>query len=141
MQHRGIVNTFGAYQAYYEVGFLFDQTPSNISWIGSIQACLLLVVGGPLTGPIFDAGYLRSLIVVGSIVSVFGMMMTSICREYWQIILSQGLVVGMGSGCMMLPSIAVMPQYFTHKRALATGIAASGGSLGQYISSHSLEGC
>jgi hypothetical protein len=107
---RGICNTFGAYQTYYEVGLLRDQTPSNISWIGSLQAFLLLIVGGLLTGPIFDAGYLRSLVLVGSVSSVFGMMMTSICREYWQVVLAQGLTVGIGAGCMLLPSVAVMPQ-------------------------------
>jgi presenilin-like A22 family membrane protease len=38
------------------------------------------------------------------------MMMTSICTEYWQVVLAQGLVVGIGTGCMLLPSVAVMPQ-------------------------------
>ena len=127
---RGVTNTFGAYQIYYEANLLKDESPSRISWIGSIQAFLLLLVGGCITGPIFDAGYLRSLIIVGSITSVLGMMMTSICKEYWQIVLSQGLCVGIGAGCLFLPSVAVMPQYFTERRAFATGIAAAGSSIG-----------
>jgi MFS family permease len=61
---------------------------------------------------------------------VFGMMMTSICTEYWQVILAQGVVTGIGMGCMMLPSVAVMPQYFKTRRAFATGVAASGSSVG-----------
>lgn len=129
----GISNTFGAYQTFYEQGLLKDQSPSNISWIGSIQAFMLLIIGGFVTGPIFDAGYLRAMVLVGSFASVFGMMMTSICKEYWQIILAQGLVVGFGSGCMLLPSVAVMPQYFTKRRAFATGIAAAGSSIGGII--------
>lgn len=127
---RGICNTFGAYQTFYEQNLLKDQSASNISWIGSIQAFMLLVIGGFVTGPIFDAGYLRAMVFVGSFASVFGMMMTSICKEYWQIVLAQGLVVGFGSGCMLLPSVAVMPQYFTKHRAFATGIAAAGSSIG-----------
>lgn len=130
---RGIANTFGAYQIYYEAALLKNQTPSNISWIGSIQAFLLLIVGGFVTGPIFDAGYLRALVLVGSALAVFGMMMTSICKEYWQVILAQGVVTGIGMGCMMLPSVAVMPQYFKSKRAFATGVAASGSSLGKLL--------
>jgi MFS family permease len=129
--YRGVANTFGAYQTFYEGGLLKDQTPSQISWIGSIQAFLLLIVGGFVTGPIFDAGYLRALVLVGSALAVFGMMMTSICKEYWQVILAQGVVTGVGMGCMMLPSVAVMPQYFKRRRAFATGIAASGSSLGR----------
>jgi hypothetical protein len=131
---RGIANTFGAYQTFYEGDLLKNQTPSQISWIGSIQAFLLALVGGLGTGKIFDAGYVRALVLVGSILVVFGMMMTSICKEYWQVILAQGIVVGVGMGCMFLPSVGVMPQYFKHKRAFATGIAASGSSLGMLAS-------
>ncbi|PMD31678.1 putative MFS monocarboxylate transporter [Hyaloscypha variabilis F] len=129
----GIANTFGAYQIFYEANLLKTQTPSQISWIGSIQAFLLLAVGGFITGPIFDAGYLRGLVLFGSAAAVFGMMMTSICKEYWQVILAQGVVTGIGVGCMMLPSVAVMPQYFKTRRAFATGVAASGSSLGGII--------
>ncbi|EKD14295.1 putative monocarboxylate permease-like protein [Drepanopeziza brunnea f. sp. 'multigermtubi' MB_m1] len=125
----GIANTFGAYQNYYENALLRDETPSRISWIGSIQGFLLILVGGLFTGPIFDTGHLRGLVVAGTVLSVFGMMMTSICREYWQFILAQGLVVGVGSGCFLLPSIAVFPQYFTERRALAAGLAAAGGVI------------
>lgn len=93
---------------------------------------MLLIVGGCFTGPIFDAGYMRVLVIVGASASVFGMMMTSICTEYWQIILAQGIVVGFGAGCMLLPSVAVMPQYFTTRRAFATGVGAAGSSIGKH---------
>ena len=96
--YRGLTNTFGAYQNFYETGILKSQTPSQISWIGSIQACLLLIVGGFITGPIFDAGYPRGLVILGSATAVFGMMMTSICKEYWQVVLAQGVVTGIGMG-------------------------------------------
>ena len=131
IRFRGVANTFGAYQNYYENNLLRNETPSRISWIGSIQAFLLLLVGGLLTGPIFDAGDLRKLVMAGTFLTVLGMMMTSICKEHWQLILAQGLVVGVGAGCMLLPSVAVFPQYFTRRRALATGIAAAGSSIGQ----------
>ncbi len=94
---------------------------------------MLLIVGGCITGPIFDAGYLRALVIVGSFAAVFGMMMTSICQEYWQVVLAQGIIVGFGAGCMLLPSVAVMPQYFTKRKAFATGIGAAGSSLGTFF--------
>lgn len=105
---------------------------SNISWIGSLQA-FLLVLGGVVTGPLFDYGYLRTLVLLGSFLSVFGMMMTSLCTHYWQILLAQGLVVGLGNGMIFLSSIAILPMYFTTKRAMVQGIAASGSSLGGVI--------
>lgn len=50
--NRGIVNMFGAFQTFYENDLLSHESPSNISWIGSIQAFLLLLVG-VFTGPLF----------------------------------------------------------------------------------------
>jgi len=69
-------------------------------------------------------------VILGSATAVFGMMMTSICKEYWQVVLAQGVVTGIGMGAMYLPSVAIMPQYFKTRRAFATGIAASGSSFG-----------
>jgi predicted MFS family arabinose efflux permease len=85
----GILNAFGAYQTYYESGKLFTTTPSNISWIGSIAAFMLLFVG-IFVGPLYDRGHLRTLLVFGSFMVVLGHMMISICNAYWQVVLAQG---------------------------------------------------
>ncbi|EJT69098.1 hypothetical protein GGTG_13366 [Gaeumannomyces tritici R3-111a-1] len=52
-------------QTYYEANLLRDSTPAVISWIGSIQGALLLG-GGGLAGPLFNAGYFRALISTGT---------------------------------------------------------------------------
>ena len=59
---------------------------------------LLLLLTGVFAGPCYDAGYLRSLLIVGSFLVVFGHMMLSICDTYWQVLLAQGVVVGIGAG-------------------------------------------
>ncbi|KAK4964086.1 hypothetical protein LTR66_012481 [Elasticomyces elasticus] len=128
----GIVNTFGVYQTYYETGILASSTPSNISWIGSIQAFLLMLVGA-LTGPIYDAGYFRELLITGSFLIVFGQMMLSLCTSYWQVLLSQAICVGLGCGCLFVPAVAILSTYFTTKIATAMGLAAAGSSLGGVI--------
>ena len=61
---------------------------------------------------------------------VLGMMMTSICTNYWQTFLAQGLVIGLGNGCVFLASVAIVGQYFTTKKSFATGVASVGSSLG-----------
>jgi MFS family permease len=71
--------------------------------------------------------------VVGSFLIVFGLMMSSLATEYYQLFLSQGLCVGIGGGCVFAPSVAVISTYFTTKRALAIGIVAAGGSVGSTI--------
>ena len=63
---------------------------------------------------------------------VLGMMLTSISSEYWHLILAQGVMFGLGSGCLFIPSIAVLPAYFDKKQALALGIGASGSAIGTF---------
>lgn len=120
------------YQTYYQLSLLSDHDASEISWIGTFQA-FLLVSFSLVAGPIFDRGHFRILLVLGTFLTVFGIMMNSISNNYWQVFLSQGLCIGLGTGCLFLPSVAIVATYFTTKRALAIGIVASGGSFGSVI--------
>ncbi|PLN78080.1 monocarboxylate transporter [Aspergillus taichungensis] len=128
----GVINTWGAFQTYYEQTILSDTSSSSIAWIGSLQSFLLMLFG-VVTGPLFDAGYFRALLGFGTIVMPFGLMMASISSQFWHLILAQGICVGLAAGCLFVPSVAVLPQYFQRKRGLANGIAASGSSIGGVI--------
>jgi len=128
----GVINTFGSYQAYYRSNLLTSSNPSAISWIGSIQAFFLLVIG-MVTGPIYDAGYFRSLLAGGSFMLVLGQMMLSLAHEYWQVLLAQAFCVGIGCGMLFIPSVAILNTYFTTRIGMAVGLAASGSSLGGVI--------
>lgn len=88
---------------------------------------------GVITGPLFDAGYFRGLLSFAAIMLPFGLMMTSISTKYWHLILAQGVCVGLAAGCMFVPSVALLPQYFRRKRGLANGLAASGSSIGGVV--------
>jgi MFS family permease len=133
------VNSFGVFQTFYQSDLLRSQTPSNISWIGSVQTFLILV-GAALVGPLFDRGYLPILIRVGSFLVVFGTMTVSLCTEYWQFLLAQGVTVGVGLGCLFLPSVAVIAHYFAKRKSAALGVASAGGSLGETHSKQSERG-
>ncbi|KAK3330053.1 major facilitator superfamily domain-containing protein [Apodospora peruviana] len=128
----GLINTFGVFQAYYETHQLSESSSSDISWIGSIQASLLMLVG-VFSGPLFDAGYFRHLLLVGLFLVVFGQFMTSLCVSYWQVFLAQGLCVGIGMGLLFLPSAAIVSQYFSRRRALAIGISSAGSPVAGII--------
>lgn len=107
-------------------------SPSAISWIGSTQSFLLLAVG-VISGPLYDAGYLRFLLYSGLVLVTLGRMITSICTEYWQVMLAQALCTGVGTGCLYIPSVAIIPEYFFKRKALAMGIVTSGSSFGGVI--------
>jgi hypothetical protein len=126
----GVVNTFGVFQSYYKTTLIPHVSASTISWIGTTQG-FLLFLAGVVAGPFFDKGHMRLLVLLGTFFITLGLMLTSVCTEYYQLFLAQGVVVGLGCGLVFLPSIAVVATYFTSRRALATGITASGGSIGK----------
>lgn len=130
--NRGLLNAFGAFQVYYTSTLIPDSNNSAVSWIGSIQAfltCCVTIVAGPL----FDRGHAKAIVYAGSFMVTFGLMMASLGTQYYQLLLAQGFCIGIGAGCIFIVSVAIIPQYFSTKRAFAIGIAASGSSLGGVI--------
>ncbi|ANB13715.1 Mch5p [Sugiyamaella lignohabitans] len=124
----GLINTFGAFETYYQEDLLSHEDPSTIAWIGSIQG-YFVVAAAIVFGRMVDAGYIQSLLYVGTFLLTFGMMMTSISSEFYQIFLAQGVVVGIGCCCMFVVSVSVVASYFSTRRAFFVGIVASGVSL------------
>ncbi|KAL5341408.1 major facilitator superfamily domain-containing protein [Aspergillus crustosus] len=128
----GIISTYGAFQEFYQTELLPEESPSAISWVGSIQATLIVMVG-IVSGPLVDLGYLRPLIVSGSFLVVLGMMMTSLATEYYQVLLAQGFCVGIGGGIAYIPALVVISMNFTTKRPIAIGCASIGTSVGSVV--------
>lgn len=60
-------------------------------------------------------------------------MMVSLCTEYYQFMLAQGVLMGSAVAFLQFPAFAVVAQYFDKKRAAAMGIVASGSSIGGVI--------
>lgn len=123
------MNSFGVYQAYYQFELLQSHSASNIAWIGSLQGALLLLIGA-FSGPLFDKGYFRLIQIFAGLGVVFALMMLSLARNYYSVMLSQGVLLGICLGFLYIPSVALIPLYFKKNRGLALGLATAGGSLG-----------
>ena len=143
----GYISSFGVFQTYY-VGAL-GHPPSDISWVGSVQIFFLFFIG-TFSGRATDYGLLRPTILLGSFLMIFGVFMTSMCtkyvsflylvyriavdrRRYWQLFLAQGICTGLGNGLLFCPALSVLSTYFSSKRSLAIGLAASGSATGGLI--------
>lgn len=126
----GYINSFGVFQTYY-VSTL-HHPPSDISWVGSIQIFLLFFIG-TLSGRATDYGLFRHAYLLGSILQVLGVFMTSLCTRYWQLFLAQGVCTGIGNGLLFCPMVAIVSTYFSKKRAFAIAIVASGTAPGGVI--------
>lgn len=126
----GYPSTFGVYQLYYRDTLRLPE--AQISWIGSLQVFLAFAMC-TVSGRLADAGYVKSTIVGGSSLVVFGTFMTSLASEYWQIFLAQGLCTGLGLGIIFMPPLSVINSYFKTKKASAMAVAATGTGLGSVI--------
>lgn len=91
-------------------------------------------MGGVISGPIYDHGYIRELLFVGTFLTVFGVMMLSLATEFFHVLLAQGFCVGIGSGILYTPCIALVASCFHNKRALAICLATSGTAVGKSAS-------
>src|SRR4051812_19499111 len=92
----GWINCIGIFQEYYQLNTLKQYTSSTVSWIPSMEL-FMMFLGGPIFGKVFDNYGPRYLLLFGTFFHVFGLMMTSLSTEYYQILLSQGVCSALGA--------------------------------------------
>jgi MFS family permease len=123
----GFLNSFGVLQSFY-VSYL-GRSPSDISWIGSVQAFLLFFISA-FSGRLSDAGYFHQSLLVGTALQILGIFSASFAKNYWQLLLSQGVCVGIGGGLVFVPALSLVGTYFSKRQSLALSICACGNSVG-----------
>ncbi|ATY64058.1 Major facilitator superfamily general substrate transporter [Cordyceps militaris] len=124
----GLVNCVGVFQQYYVTHTLSQYSASTVSWITSTQVFMMNFLGIGI-GRLYDNYGPRWILLGGTIVYVFGLMMTSLATEYYQIFLAQAIVAAMGSSAIFHASMASIVSWFLKNRAAAYGIMVSGSSL------------
>ena len=128
----GWINAIGIFQEYYQTNTLASYSPSTVSWIVSLEV-FFMFIGGPFVGKLFDNYGPRYLLLGGSFLHVFGLMMTSLSTEYYQFILAQGICSPIGSSAVFYAAMSSVVTWFFERRAFALGMMASGSSLGGVI--------
>jgi MFS family permease len=123
------INCVGVFQDYYMRAQLKQYSPSEVAWISSVEVFFMLATG-PVAGFVFDNYGPTKLLIAGSFLHVFGLMMASISTEYYQFMLSQGVCSPIGACCIFTAAVSCVSTWFYKKRGMASGIVASGSSLG-----------
>lgn len=128
----GYINSFGAFQAYYITVFP-DRAASEISWIGAVQVWLTFFVGA-FSGRLLDAGKFKVTFLTGAILHLLGVFTMSLSGDaYWKLMLTQGVLTGLGNGIIFTPSVSLVATYFDKRRALAVGLVTTGNSAGGLV--------
>ena len=150
----GIMNTVGTFQAYLSTHQLASYSPSSVGWIFGLYVFLSFFCGVQI-GPIFDAKGPRWIVALGTIFLLAGMLGTAfstgkfyphfhvLCDflfadqfcslEFWHFIVTFSILCGIGTSLIFTPAIASIAHFFHARRANATGIAATGGSVGGIV--------
>lgn len=128
----GIASSFGVFTAYYKESLLPTTSSFRIGWINSVQSAFIFF-GGTFSGKIFDAGYFYHLEAAGMVISFVTFMLIAECKEYWQVLLAQGVGLGIGMGLLFSPSLACTGAYFKKYRPMALSVCVGGGGLGGIV--------
>lgn len=92
-----------------------------------------MLFGGPFVGKVFDDYGPRYLLATGAFLHVFGLMMTSISKKYYQFLLSQAICSAIGASMVFYPAFTCVSTWFFAKRGASFGLVAAGSSLGGVI--------
>jgi MFS family permease len=63
----------------------------------------------------------RTITILGILLTSTGFTLASLCSSVWQLLLTQGLLVGFGMSLLYFPFLAPAPEYFSRHRATAMG--------------------
>lgn len=92
-----------------------------------------MIFFGTIYGRLFDTYGPRWLLLGGTVTYIFGIMMISLSKTYYQFFLSQAIVSSAGSSAIFSASMASVVSWFLRRRAFAFGIMVSGSSLGGVV--------
>lgn len=126
----GFINSFGVFQTYYTESL--GETQSTISWVGSVQLWTIFFISA-FSGRALDAGLFTPTFFVGSVIQVIGIFMTSLAKNFWQLVLAQGICTGMGGGIVFTPALGIVATYFERRRGLAIACVSTGNSVGGLV--------
>ncbi|KAJ1911784.1 hypothetical protein H4219_005827 [Mycoemilia scoparia] len=121
--------SMGVYQAYYLETMFKNESAAKISWITT--TCVICLSGMMVVGGIiFEKIGPRFTILIGTNMMVLGYLLASFSTRIWQLILTQGLLVGTGAAVMNSVAMVLPLDYFDGGKGLAIGIATSGAGIG-----------
>ncbi|KAJ4287026.1 hypothetical protein N0V88_007790 [Collariella sp. IMI 366227] len=125
----GLLNTLAVLQAWVSEHQLSGMSASTTGWIFSTFSFFVFFCGAQI-GPIFDAYDIRLLTIPGSIGVVVALICMSFSTEFYQFLLSFGVLGGISASLQFYPSVSAVSHWFLRRRSLATGIAFTSGGLG-----------
>ena len=126
----GVYYAFGVF--FSDLQQAFSANRADVSLISSI--CIgTILSSGVVYGWAVDRYGPRIPIALGGIVAFAGLMLASHASHLWQLYLSLGFLVGLGTGATTVPTISALSHWFVKMRGFVIGIASAGAAAGMMV--------
>lgn len=103
--------------------------PMEYGLVGGLNfSCAMLLA--PLTTYLASRLRLQVVVLSGCVLQGIGYVAASFASRTWHLYLTQGALVGSGIGFIIIPSTAVLSQWFSKRRSIANGISSAGSGVG-----------
>lgn len=126
----GISFSFGL--LYIEFLDEFGASKSTTAWIGSLFIAVPLLAG-PVMSALVDRYGCRSMTILGGIISSLGFVLASISTTLETMMLTFGVIAGLGLGLVYVTAVVSIAYWFEKKRNLAVGLGACGTGVGTFV--------
>ncbi|KAF2862382.1 MFS general substrate transporter [Piedraia hortae CBS 480.64] len=128
----GINSSYGVFLAYFLSHHIFTATRLDYALVGSLSMAITLLVSPIATYSVRILGT-RKTPLLGTLIESAALISASFSRRIWHLYLAQGVAFGIGAGLIFVASVTILPQWFSTRRSLASGISACGSGLGGLI--------
>ncbi|CAB3227059.1 unnamed protein product [Arctia plantaginis] len=125
----GIAYTFGIFLP--ELVTYFGEGKGTVAWVGSLLSGVYLAAG-PVVSALCNKFGCRAVCVAGSIIAAIAFVLSTFSKSVTMMMITYGLIGGLGFGMIYLPSVVAVGYYFETRRSLATGIAVCGSGVGTF---------
>nr|XP_026499026.1 monocarboxylate transporter 9-like [Vanessa tameamea] len=126
----GISFSFGL--LYIEFLDEFKASKSTTAWIGSLFIAVPLL-SGPVMSALVDRYGCRSMTILGGIISTLGFVLASISTTLEMMLITFGVIAGLGLGLVYVTAVVSIAYWFDKKRNLAVGLGACGTGVGTFL--------
>ncbi|KAG9334133.1 hypothetical protein JZ751_009103 [Albula glossodonta] len=107
----------------------FNASNSETSWVPSIMTAVLHA-GGPLCSVLVEAYGCRATVIVGGVLSGFGMAVSSFTNTITELYITAGVITGLGFCFSFQPAVTILGHYFVRRRAFANAMSSTGTAIG-----------
>jgi len=110
----------------------YGQGKGMIAMVGSILAGAIMLVG-PISSTLVNKFGPRKTCIAGAIISALSIFISTFSPNVYCLMISYGVLGGLGLGLMYVPAVTAVGYWFEKKRSLVTGISTCGSGFGTIV--------